>query len=132
MIHLEDIHGLAFLTKAYHQGFIAKGSMTAFFTPWELYEWVRIPFGLSNAPAAFQCSMEEMLDSLRDECCIQFLDDVLCYAKSFEKHVKGVCQVLKALQYHGVNLRPKKLFHSEVKYVSPCVHGRGADRSQTS
>lgn len=42
--------------------------------------------------------MEEMLDSLRDECCIPYLDDVLCYGKSFEGHIEGVRNVLRAPQ----------------------------------
>lgn len=85
--------------KAYHQGFITDGSRhtTAFISPWGLYQWVRIPFLLSNAPTTFQQSMEEMLDSLRDECCIPYLDDFLCNSKTFEDHVEVLRLVLRTL-----------------------------------
>lgn len=49
-----------------------------------------------------------MLSSLRDECCIPYLDDILCYSRSFEDHMEMVRKVLQDLQCQGVKLRPEK------------------------
>lgn len=61
-----------------------------------------------------------MLDPLRDKCCIPYLDYILCYTIF---HMQGLRVVLKALQKHGVKLRPTKceLFKSEVRYVGRLV-----------
>jgi len=61
--------------------------------------------------------MEEIIDLLRDECCIPYLDDVLCYARSFEEHVENIHRVLRSLQCHGVKLKPEKCEIFRVRYM---------------
>lgn len=87
---------------------------------------MRIPFGLSNAPAAFQRSMEEMLGSLRGECCVPYLDDLPCFSKSFNDHVEVVRKVLGVLQHRLVKLRAKcEMFRKEVRYIGRLVSLEG-------
>ena len=96
--------------KAYHQGFVHKNSqhLTAFTSPWGFYEWLKISFGLSTAVSASQRFMSECLSGLRDSICIPYLDDILCYGKTFDKHLENLRTVFCRLRQIGVKLKAEK------------------------
>lgn len=111
--------------KAYHQGVMTEESKpnTAFVTPWGLYEWERIPFGLSGAPAAFQNFMNECLEVLRDKICLPYLDDIFVHSQTFTEHLQHLELVFQRLRQAGVKLKPAKclLFRKELRYLGYLV-----------
>ena len=76
----------------------ADRSKTAFITPDGLYEFMRLPFGLNNAPSTFQRLMDRVLARLKWQMCLVYLDDVLIFEKTFEEHQKRLECVLIPLE----------------------------------
>ena len=117
------------LTRAYHQGYIHPDSRdkTAFITPWGLYQWTRIPFGLKNAPAVFQRYMEDTLHDFRDDFAMPYLDDIIVYSTDLESHLQHLSKVLKRVKEKGLKLKLQKctFFAREVKYLGRIVNEHG-------
>ena len=72
---------------------------TAFVTPdGGLYEYMRMPFGLCNAPATFQRLMNGIYSDALYNFVIVFLDDVLVYSKTEESHFEHLRETLTRLR----------------------------------
>jgi len=105
---------------AYHNIRFREGDewKKTFSTKLGTYEYRVMPFGLCNAPAAFQRWINEVLMEHIDMCCIVYLDDVLIYSNTLQHHPKDVSNILEAIRKSGMKVKPSKCeFHkSETEY----------------
>lgn len=81
---------------------------TAFVTQDGLYEFNRMPFGLSNAPATFQRTMDVILSGLKWNQCLVYLDDVLIFAPSFHEMINRMERVFSRIRQADMTINPKK------------------------
>jgi transposase InsO family protein len=98
--------------------------LTAFVTPEGLFEWLRMPFGLCNAPATFQRLVDYCLRGLIGKDCIAFFDDCLVFGgETFEEHMAAVERVLRRLAEHGLeaNIKKSRFGYTEVQFVGHIV-----------
>ncbi|EGD83143.1 hypothetical protein PTSG_12079 [Salpingoeca rosetta] len=129
---LDNMGGASFFTtldlaSAYHQCPLAEDARqkTAFITHTGLYEFQVVPFGLRNAPAFFQRSMQAALADVRNACI--YLDDILLFSSSFDEHIALLDKVLQRLQEVGLRLKPEKchFLQRRTEYLGHIVSADG-------
>jgi len=108
------------LTKGYWQIPLSPESKekTAFSTPFGLYPFTTLPFGLFGAPATFQRLMDRVLRP-HAAYAATYLDDVIIHSTAWAEHVWRVGAVLESLKQAGLTANPGKcaVGQREVRYL---------------
>ena len=110
---------------AYHQVLLDPSDIqkTAFITPWGLFEFKVLVFGLCNAPAAFVAELTAIFKDILGSYVILYLDDILIFSKTSEDHVKHVAEVCRRLQISEFYIKISKcsFMVQELKFLGDIV-----------
>ncbi|GFT85219.1 hypothetical protein TNCV_496741 [Trichonephila clavipes] len=111
-LHGKRIFSKIDIFKAFHQIPVAECDIpkTAVTTPWGLYEYTHLCFGLVNAPQTFMRFMHKVLRGL--PFCFVYLDDILCYSENAEEHRSHLRTIFQRLSSYDLKLN-----------ISKCVFG---------
>lgn len=102
-------------------------SKTAFCTPFGLFEWNRMPFGLCNAPSTFQRLMERIFGDQQYQSLLLYLDDIVVFSSSVSQHLERLEVVFRCLERENLKVKLEKcaFFQPEVKYLGHVISSQG-------
>ena len=115
--HLQDFHSKLYgkqvfskvdLVRAFHQIPVAEEDIpkTAVITPFGLFEFPFMNFGLRNAAQTFQRFMDQVVRGL--DFVVVYIDDILVASSSHEQHQEHLQELFTRLQEHGLKIHPTK------------------------
>lgn len=124
------------LKSGFHQIHMHPDSMkyTSFVTPDGQYEYLRMPFGLKNAPPVFQRFINNTFrDLIEANKLVIYLDDILIATEDFNDHIEIISDVLTQLKRHNLELRLSKCkwAMSELDYLGYRANPSGILPSKT-
>lgn len=106
---------------------------TTFTIPFGLFEFEVMAFGLHNAPATFQRTMNHVLQDCQDFSAT-YLDDVVIFSRSWEEHLVHLWEVISQLQQVGLTVKLKKcqFGREQVDYLRHVIGGGKIQKSKLS
>ena len=117
------------LRSGYHQILVRPEDVhkTTFRSRYGHYEYVVMPFGVTNAPAIFMDYMNRIFQPYLDQFVVVFIDDILIYSERREEHAEHLRVVLGIFREHQLygKLSKCEFWLEEVKFLGHVISAQG-------
>jgi len=131
---LDQLHGAVIFSKidlrsGYHQILVKAEDVqkTAFRSRYGHYEFLVMPFGVTNAPAIFMDYMNRIFGPFLDKFVVVFIDDILIYSHSIEEHTEHLRTILNILREKQLYAKLSKceFWMSEIQFLGHVISAQG-------